>query len=78
MATFVEVGCLCYLQAERGAKLAEVATHEKQLQDIQNQLEQYAENDPDKINSMSRLLLLHISDSCSHKASCIKARWLTL
>ncbi|KAL3163083.1 Meiotic nuclear division protein 1 [Trebouxia sp. C0010 RCD-2024] len=38
--------------AEREAKLAEVATHEKQLRDIQNQLEQYAENDPDKINSM--------------------------
>ena len=42
--------------------MAEVAAHEKQLHDIQNQLEQYAENDPDKINSMSRLLLsqLHI------------------
>ena len=45
------------IQAERGAKLAEVETHEKQLQDIQNKLEQYAENDPDKVNSMSKTLL---------------------
>ena len=55
------------IQAERGAKLAEVATHEKQLQDIQNKLEQYAENDPDKINSMSRLLLSHLRALCCTK-----------
>lgn len=55
------------LQAERGAKLAEVGTHEKQLQDIQNKLEQYAENDPDKINSMSRLLLSHLRILCCTK-----------
>lgn len=70
MAAVVEVGRLWCLQAERGAKLAEVATHEKQLQDIQNHLEQYAENDPDKINSMSRLLLPHMHTSYSHIASC--------
>lgn len=67
MATFIEAGRLWCLQAERGAKLTEVATHEKQLQDIQNQLEQYAENDPDKINSMSRLLLLHMPIASNEK-----------
>lgn len=53
------------MQAGRGAKLADVSAHEKELRDIQNQLEQYAENDPDKINSMSRLL----SGCCLHKLS---------
>ncbi len=41
------------LQADRVAKLSDVAKHEKELHDIQNQLDQYAENDPDKIKSMS-------------------------
>jgi len=41
------------LQADRVAKLSDVAKHEKELHDIQNQLDQYAENDPDKIKSLS-------------------------
>ena len=44
--------CCSEMQAERLAKLSAVTIHEKELQDIQNQLEQYAENDPDKIKSM--------------------------
>jgi len=44
---------IALLQAERVAKLSDVAKHEKELHDIQSQLDQYAENDPDKINSMS-------------------------
>lgn len=55
------------IQAERGAKLAEVETHEKQLQDIQNKLEQYAENDPEKIKSMSRSLLSRLWVLCCTK-----------
>lgn len=38
--------------ADRVTKLSDVAKHEKELHDIQNQLDQYAENDPDKIKSM--------------------------
>ncbi|DBA85129.1 TPA: Meiotic nuclear division protein 1 [Trebouxia sp. C0005] len=40
------------VQADRVAKLSDVAKHEKELHDIQNQLDQYAENDPDKMKSM--------------------------
>ncbi|DBA94796.1 TPA: Meiotic nuclear division protein 1, variant 2 [Trebouxia sp. C0004] len=38
--------------ADRLAKLSDVTKHEKELHNIQNQLDQYAENDPDKIKSM--------------------------
>lgn len=39
--------------AERAAKLSDVTRREKELQDIQNQLEQYAESDPDKIKALN-------------------------
>ena len=45
------------MQAERVAKLSDVTRHEKELQDIQNQLEQYAESDPDKVKALSRCCL---------------------
>ena len=44
------------VQAERIAKLSDLTKHERELQDIQNQLEQYAESDPDKIKALSMLL----------------------
>ena len=38
------------------AKQSDVSQHEKELQEIRSQLERYAENDPDKIKSMSKSL----------------------